>query len=110
MASNFTKPIIGTGVQLTIPTTPAQTLAELGVSLDPDTREIALSFGGDPSTPEIIARYWDEGSTPTSSVGRPIQNNDEFTFSLEQAIALRLIAVNLSRTCHITEYGTEVIV
>lgn len=105
--NNFTRPILGTGVQKTIVTSPAKSLADLGISLDPETREVALSFEGDPMTPEIIARYWDEGSTPTSSVGRPIQNNDELRFTLEQAIQLKLIAVTSSRLVNITEYGVE---
>lgn len=105
--NNFTKPILGSGVQLTIPTSPAKSLADLGVSLNPATREISLSFEGDPLTPEIIARYWDEGTSPTSTIGRPIQSNDELVFTLEQAIQLKMIAISTSRVAHLTEYGTE---
>jgi len=107
MSNEFTKPVLGTGITLTVPTTPAKSLADLGVSLDPATREIGISFDGDPETPVVIGRYWDEGSTPTAGSGRPIQNNDEHSFSLEQAIALRMIAIGSSMTIQITEYGLE---
>jgi len=104
----FTKPISGSGQTLIIPPVP-QTLAELGVTIDPDTRAIEITILGNPSDYLQLVRYREDGSAPTAEQGHPMISGQTFRFTQEQYQLLELVNISSSGQTFATivQYGKE---
>lgn len=102
----YTKPLPGSGISTDI-TTSAQSLLDLGMTLDADTGRVRLSFDGDVLDFKTIGRYKEDGALPTSSNGQAIWTYDVIDLTRSQAEAIELISINDPVGINITQYTRD---
>lgn len=102
----FTKPIQGSAQSLVL-TGAQQSLTELGVVIDPDTKAIEVVFDGNINDYKHVANYWDEGSVPTLTEGLSVLTGETLKFTEEQFTNARMIAVDGSIDLRVVQYEEE---
>lgn len=102
----YTKPLAGSGIHTDV-TGVAQSLSDLGMTLDPLAGRVRLVFDGLISDYKVVARYQEDGTLPTASVGHTIRSFDAIDLTREEAGTIELISTTGTIGVNITQYVRE---